>query len=100
MSSSINLNLNLTGVGDEIAAAAVDAIRKQQATSESSVLIGKEIAKQIGKEVSEHVAVALKTALADLQKPALDLREQILGMYCVFFEVLANVSSQCQIHTR
>jgi hypothetical protein len=50
MSSSINLNL--TGVGDEIAAAAVDAIRKQQATSESSVLIGKEIAKQIGKEVS------------------------------------------------
>lgn len=98
MSSSINFNL--TGVGDEIAAAAVDAMRKQQVTSESSVLIGKEIAKKIGKEVSEHVAVALKTALADLQMPALDLREQILGMYCVFFEVLANMSSQCQIHTR
>ena len=41
MSSSINLNL--TGVGDEFAAAAVEAMRKQQATSESSVLIGKEI---------------------------------------------------------
>ena len=79
MSSSINLNL--TGVGDEFAAAAVEAMRKQQATSESSVLIGKEIAKQIGKEVSEHVAASLQPALPDLQNPPVfNLREQILGL--------------------
>jgi hypothetical protein len=87
MSSSINLNL--TGVGDEIAAVVAESMRKQQAASESSALIGKEIgeevgkeiAKQIGKEFSEHVAGAFKIALADLQKPTFDLREQILGMY-------------------
>jgi hypothetical protein len=84
MSSSINLNL--TGVGDQIAATVAEAMRKQQAASESAALVGKEIgreigteiAKQIGKEFSEHVAAAFKIALADLQKPTFDLREQIL----------------------
>jgi hypothetical protein len=34
----------------------------------------------ISKQVSDQVAVALKTAVLDSQKPTFDVREQILGM--------------------
>jgi hypothetical protein len=88
MASSINLNL--TEVGDEIAVAVANAMRKQQATfqSRTAATIGKEIGKQVGKEiatqvaqeVSEQVAAALETTLIELRKPVFDVREQILGM--------------------
>lgn len=71
MSASINLNLN--GVGDEIAVAVAEAMRKQLATFQCQT------ASIIGKQVSEQVAAALKTALLDLQKPTFDVREQIFG---------------------
>jgi hypothetical protein len=71
MSSSINLNL--TGVGDEIAAAVAEAMRKQLATFQCQT------AGIIAKQVSEQVAAAIKTALPDSQKPTFDVREQILG---------------------
>jgi hypothetical protein len=88
MSSSINLSL--TGVGEEIAAAVAEAMRKQQATfqSQTAATIGKAIGKQVGKEiagkvaqeVSEQVAAALETTLLEVRKPVFDVREQILGM--------------------
>jgi hypothetical protein len=72
MSASINLNLD--GVGDEIAVAVAEAMRKQLATFQCQT------ASIIGKQVSDQVAVALKTAVLDSQKPTFDVREQILGM--------------------
>jgi hypothetical protein len=72
MSASINLNLD--GVGDEIAVAVAEAMRKQLATFQCQT------ASIISKQVSDQVAVALKTAVLDSQKPTFDVREQILGM--------------------
>jgi hypothetical protein len=72
MSASINLNLD--GVGDEIAVAVAEAMRKQLAAFQCQT------ASIISKQVSNQVAVALKTAVLDSQKPTFDVREQILGM--------------------
>jgi hypothetical protein len=102
MSSSINLNLDIDGVGDKIAvavaAAVAEAMSKQQSTiqSQNTTLIGEEVSRQVGKEinrvgqeVSEQVAAALdkltlEKAALDLEKPTFDVRQQIVGMYQAF----------------
>lgn len=72
MSSSVSLNL--TEIGEEIAVAVAEAMRKQRATFQCQT------AGIIAKQVSEQVADALETTLIDLQVPTFDVREQILGM--------------------
>jgi hypothetical protein len=92
MSSS--LNLDLSGVSDQIAAAVAiavaEAMSKQKATlqSQNAALIGEEISgqvgkevKQVGQEVSQQVAAALEKAVLDLEKPTFNVRQQIMGMY-------------------
>jgi len=84
-----SVSLNLTGVGEEIAVAVAEAMRKQQATfqSQTAATIGKAIGKEVGKdiagqiaqEVSEQIAAALETTLLEVRKPNFDVREQILG---------------------
>jgi hypothetical protein len=61
MSSSINLNLD--GIGDEIAVAVAEAMRKQLATFQCQT------AGIIAEQVSQQVAAATKTALLDVQTP-------------------------------
>lgn len=72
MSSSINLNLD--GIGDEVAVAVAEAMRKKLATFQYQT------AGIIAQQVSQQVAAASKTVLPDPQKPVFDVREQILGM--------------------
>jgi hypothetical protein len=82
MSSSISLNL--AGVGEEIAVAVAEAMRKQQATFQCQT------AGIVAKQVSEQVAAALKTALLDVQTPTFDVREQILGTCLLDLPVLQS----------
>ena len=82
MSASINLNLD--GVGDEIAVAVAEAMRKQLATFQCQTT------SIISKQVSDQVAVALKTAVLDSQKPTFDVREQILGTCLLDLHVLQS----------
>jgi hypothetical protein len=82
MSSSINLNLD--GIGDEIAVAVAEAMRKQLATFQCQT------AGIIAEQVSQQVAAAIKTALLDVQTPTFDVREQILGTCLLDLHVLQS----------
>jgi hypothetical protein len=79
MSSSINLNLD--GIGDEIAVAVAEAMRKQLATFQCQT------AGIIAEQVSQQVAAAIKTALLDVQTPTF---EQILGTCLLDLHVLQS----------
>jgi glycerol dehydrogenase-like iron-containing ADH family enzyme len=70
------ISFTLTGVGDQIAAAVAESLKHLQIDDKSPS------ASSIGEEVGKSVATALKSALSEIKKPALDasyLREQILG---------------------
>jgi len=83
MSSSINLNL--TGVGEEIAVAVAEAMRKQLATFQCQT------AGIIAQQVSQQFAAAIKTTVLDSQKPTFDVREQILGTCLLDLPVLQSL---------
>ena len=76
------LNLDITGIGNEVAAAVTKALQNVTGAG-VSFQTSKQLGEKIGEVVGKHVAAALHAAAKELpDKPTLDvtaLREQIFG---------------------
>lgn len=92
------INVTLTGVSDQIAAAVADSLEPHRITDKAPE------ASNIGEELGKSVANALNTALAKIKSSALSasfLREQILGMSHVPRDKFpTDVTSQFRCHIR